>query len=145
MDKTRRNLLLAGGSAALLATSLTGCGTLLYPERKGQGRGGRLDPSILILDGIGLLLFLIPGIIAFAVDFGNDTIYLPRGHADASDVIKMTKTADLTKPEIDRIWNKAYGEDAPFELSQVRREQLHTGTDVPATLSASARNNYAPA
>ncbi|KJS24370.1 MAG: hypothetical protein VR75_15275 [Hyphomonadaceae bacterium BRH_c29] len=143
MDKIRRNLL-AGGSAALLATSLTGCGTLLYPERKGQGSGGRLDPSILILDGIGLLMFLVPGIIAFAVDFGNDTIYLPRSRADASDVIKVTRTAQLSKPEIDRIWNETYGEDAPFELSQVRREQLHTGTDVPATLSASARNNYAP-
>ncbi|HRX75648.1 MAG TPA: hypothetical protein P5341_16175, partial [Hyphomonas sp.] len=31
----------------------------------------------MILDGIGLLLFLIPGLIAFAVGFSNDTIYLP--------------------------------------------------------------------
>ena len=143
MDKMRRHLL-AGGSATLLATSLSGCGTLLYPERKGQG-SGRLDPSIVILDGIGLLLFLIPGIVAFAVDFGNDTIYLPRSRADASDVIEVTKTAELTKPELDRIWRKTYGETAPFELSQVRRRQLHEGTDVAAELHASAANNYAPA
>ncbi|MEO1964175.1 hypothetical protein [Hyphomonas sp.] len=142
MDKSRRQLL-AGGSATLLAASLTGCGTLLYPERKGQG-SGRLDPSIVMLDGIGLLLFLVPGIIAFAVDFGNDTIYLPGSRADASDVIKETRVAELTKPEIDRIWQKNYGENAPFELNQVERRYLHTGTDVAAVLSASAQNNYAP-
>jgi len=142
MDKSRRQLL-AGGSATLLAASLTGCGTLLYPERKGQG-SGRLDPSIVMLDGIGLLLFLVPGIIAFAVDFGNDTIYLPGSRADASDVIEETRVAELTKPEIDRIWQKNYGENAPFELDQVERQYLHTGTDVAAALSASAQNNYAP-
>ena len=142
MDKSRRQLL-AGGSATLLAASLTGCGTLLYPERKGQG-SGRLDPSIVMLDGIGLLLFLVPGIIAFAVDFGNDTIYLPGSRADASDVIKETRVAELTKPEIDRIWQKNYGENAPFELDQVERRYLHTGTDVAAVLTVSAQNNYAP-
>ena len=55
-----------------------GCGTLLHPERKGQGPG-RLDPSIVILDGIGLFFFLIPGLIAFAIDISNGTIYLPGG------------------------------------------------------------------
>lgn len=142
MDKSRRQLL-AGGSATLLAASLTGCGTLLYPERKGQG-SGRLDPSIVMLDGIGLLLFLVPGIIAFAVDFGNDTIYLPGSRADASDVIEETRVAELTKPEIDRIWQKNYGESAPFEVDQVERQYLHKGTDVAAVLTASARNSYAP-
>lgn len=53
-----------------------GCGTILHPERKGQV-DGRIDPSIAVLDGIGLLFFLIPGVIAFAVDFSNGTIYLP--------------------------------------------------------------------
>ena len=144
MDKTRRHLL-TGASATLLAASLSGCGTLLYPERKGQGSGGRLDPSIVILDGIGLLLFLIPGIIAFAVDFGNDTIYLPSRRADADDVIKVRKTAELTKPELDRIWTEQYGEAAPFELSDVRRKRLESGSNVAAELHASARNGYAPA
>ena len=146
MDKMRRNLL-AGGSATLLAASLSGCGTLLYPERKGQGSSGRLDPGVVILDGIGLLLFLVPGIIAFAVDFGNDTIYLPgsRRRADADDVVEVRKTAALSKPELDRIWQAQYGEKAPFELYDVRRRQLDSGTNVQAALSASARNNYAPA
>ena len=61
---------------AILVLQLAGCGTIMYPERKGQ-KGGKIDAGVAILDGIGLLFFLIPGIIAFAVDFNNGTIYLP--------------------------------------------------------------------
>lgn len=60
----------------ILAFQLAGCGTLIYPERRGQV-AGNLDAGIVILDAIGLLFFLIPGIIAFAVDFSNGCIYLP--------------------------------------------------------------------
>ena len=60
----------------ILSFHLVSCGTILYPERKGQ-KDGRLDIGVVLLDGIGLLLFLIPGVIAYAVDFNNGTIYLP--------------------------------------------------------------------
>ncbi|HET6422329.1 MAG TPA: hypothetical protein VFG20_01520 [Planctomycetaceae bacterium] len=56
--------------------TLSGCGTILYPERKGQP-AGCIDWKVVALDGIGLLFFFIPGVIAFAVDFNNGTIYLP--------------------------------------------------------------------
>jgi hypothetical protein len=61
---------------ALLIVQLVGCGTIMYPERKGQ-KAGRIDAGVAILDGLGLLLLIIPGVIAFAVDFNNGTIYLP--------------------------------------------------------------------
>jgi len=61
---------------AALTVQLMGCGTLMYPERRGQ-RGGRLDVGVTVLDAIGLLFFIIPGVIAFCVDFSNGTIYLP--------------------------------------------------------------------
>jgi hypothetical protein len=64
------------GAAVLLAS----CGTLLYPERRGQP-AGRLDAGVVVLDGIGLLVFLVPGIVAFAVDFSTGAIYLPPEHA----------------------------------------------------------------
>ncbi len=60
----------------VLIAQLAGCGTLLHPERRGQ-KDGRLDMGIVVLDAIGLVFFLIPGIIAFAVDFHEGTIYLP--------------------------------------------------------------------
>jgi len=61
---------------AVLTLQLVGCGTLMYPERRGQ-KGGRLDVGVTVLDAVGLLFFIIPGVIAFCVDFGNGTIYLP--------------------------------------------------------------------
>ncbi|NRB55375.1 MAG: hypothetical protein HRU39_05250 [Salinicola sp.] len=74
--------LVVGAVVSGLVLSLAGCGTLFYPERKGQLQG-RIDPGVAIADGLGLLLFIIPGVIAYAVDFSNNTIYLP-GSADAS-------------------------------------------------------------
>jgi hypothetical protein len=63
---------------AALILQATACGTILHPERRGQ-RGGRIDAGIAVLDAVGLLFFIIPGVIAFAVDFTNGTIYLPGG------------------------------------------------------------------
>jgi hypothetical protein len=64
--------LVAGGSALA-----SGCGTILFPERVGQPRCGPLDWKVVALDTVGLLLFFVPGVIAFAVDFYNGTIFLP--------------------------------------------------------------------
>lgn len=65
-----------------LVANFTACGTILYPERKGQ-RDGRLDAGVVVLDAVGLLFFIIPGVIAFAVDFSEGTIYFPPDHKKA--------------------------------------------------------------
>lgn len=65
--------------AALLNTA--SCGYLIYPERQGL-RGDKVDGTIVALDAIGLLL-LLPGIIAFAVDFSTGCIYLPESKQDS--------------------------------------------------------------
>lgn len=67
-----------------LVLNLTACGYFLYPERKGQS-GGRVDPVVVILDGVGLLFGILPGVVAFAVDITNGTIYLPAGGSSAID------------------------------------------------------------
>ena len=61
----------------LLLAQLLGCGTLLYRERVGQPRG-KLDVVVVLLDSIGLVYFVAPGLVAFAVDFATGAIYLPR-------------------------------------------------------------------
>lgn len=71
-------------AVAVLAIPSSGCGTIFWPERKGQPPGP-LDPKVVILDAIGLLFFFIPGVIAFAVDFNNGTIYLPPGEYASHD------------------------------------------------------------
>jgi len=73
---SRRRFIALGILGGLGLTGI-GCGTIMHPERKGQPAGD-LDWSIVALNGVGLLLFLIPGVIAFAVDFNNGTIYLPQ-------------------------------------------------------------------
>lgn len=69
----------------ILIAQLTACGTLFYPERKGR-RAGRIDAGVAILDGLGLFLYVIPGVIAFIVDFSTGAIYLPRGKRSSLDI-----------------------------------------------------------
>jgi hypothetical protein len=64
---------LFGGTMAGLA----GCGTMFHKERIGQPHSHRIDWCVAAADGLGLLLFFIPGIIAFVVDFHTGAIYLP--------------------------------------------------------------------
>ena len=76
---------------AFIGTTM-GCGTILYPERRGQP-AGKLDTDIVILDAVGLLFFLVPGVIAFAVDFSTGAIYLPPGgKSKTSDALGQIET-----------------------------------------------------
>jgi len=77
---------------------ITACGTIMYPERKGQV-SGKIDAGVAVLDGIGLLLFIIPGVIAFAVDFSNGTIYLP---PEKNSLLEKTDSKNLSSLHIDK-------------------------------------------
>lgn len=79
----RRFLKRVGGQLSCLMA--TGCGTVLYPERRGQPAGA-IDWKIVALDAVGLIFFFVPGVIAFAVDFTTGAIYLPPEHCtDATE------------------------------------------------------------
>ncbi|SDM58975.1 hypothetical protein SAMN05192555_11555 [Franzmannia pantelleriensis] len=82
------------------ALALAGCGTLLHPERKGQASGD-IDPRIALANGVGLLFFIIPGVVAYAVDFSNGTIYLPSGHTQAQvDSVSFEEELDIATLEL---------------------------------------------
>jgi hypothetical protein len=93
---------------------------ILHPERRNQPPRGGLDWSIVALDAIGLLLFFIPGVIAFAVDFTTGAIYLPPpGYGDAGTPTNDASLVELQVP--------------PTELTPQRLEQVasqHAGRDV---------------
>lgn len=93
------------GAAGVLGLA-TGCGTILHPERRNQPPGGDLDWGIVALDAVGLLLFFIPGIIAFAVDFSTGAIYLPACQSYGSDEASLKDeslvTVDVPKKELTR-------------------------------------------
>jgi hypothetical protein len=114
----------AGSSLALL----TGCGMIIHPDRRGQPPGGGLDWSVVALDGLGLLLFFLPGVIAFAVDFATGAIYLPPpGYGD----VRRPTNGQLVKDE--PLVEVRVPKD---ELTQERLEQVaskHTGRDVRLT------------
>src|SRR5215813_12542884 len=80
LGEARPGLRAAGTLTIGMAVFLTSCGTILYPERRGQPCG-RLDVGVVALDGVGLLAFLVPGVIAFVVDFATGAIYLPPEYA----------------------------------------------------------------
>lgn len=69
---------IGGVLAVTLFTQLAACGTLFYPDRRGQIEG-RVDPLIVGLNAIGILFYVIPGLIAFGIDFATGAIYLPGG------------------------------------------------------------------
>ncbi|MCW3147251.1 polyribonucleotide nucleotidyltransferase [Stutzerimonas stutzeri] len=73
-----RSRVIGGVLAVSLFTQLAACGTLFYPDRRGQIEG-RIDPAVAVLNAIGLLFYVIPGLIAFGIDFATGAIYLPEG------------------------------------------------------------------
>jgi hypothetical protein len=82
--------LIGGALVVSLLAQLTACGSIFYPERRGQIQGsGRMDPAIVVLDAIGLLFYILPGVIAFGVDFATGAIYLPEGKHAQIDTEKL--------------------------------------------------------
>ena len=71
-----RSRVIGGVLAVSLFTQLAACGTLFYPVRRGQ-IDGRIDPAVAALNAIGLIFYLLPGLIAFGIDFATGAIYLP--------------------------------------------------------------------
>lgn len=78
---TRKNRFVTAAVLAAVLTQASGCGTIIYPERRGQ-TSGQIDPAVAILDGVGVIIFIIPGLIAFAIDFATGAIYLPAKKGD---------------------------------------------------------------
>ncbi len=72
-------------AATVLTTILgsTGCGYILYPERRGN-RGGGTDGGTLVMDLLWLIPGVIPGVVALIVDFSSGAIY--RSHGDRYSV-----------------------------------------------------------
>lgn len=116
-----------------LVAHFTACGTILHPDREGQ-REGRLDVGVVLLDAVGLLFFIIPGIVAFAVDFSEGTIYLPpRGQDKVSSTGLREIRFDPRLPGRTGI-EKALGMSLAGKRVKVCR--LHSYNEMAARLAA---------
>lgn len=101
--------------AVVLFIQISACGTILYPERRGQSAVGGVDVTVALLDAVGLLFGLVPGVIAFAIDFSTGAIYLPaHGHALAANA-HSDSGATLA----------SYDDTANYRIIQVDQDQLN--------------------
>jgi len=92
--------------------ALNGCGTILYPERRNQATVGlALDLTVIILDGILCLLFVVPGVVAFGVDFATGAIYIPGSHARLQVVPVPTRSPEGYEQAVRQATGK------PFQFS----------------------------
>lgn len=125
----KKRLIAALVSAGLII-HLASCGTILHPERRGQP-GGRLDPAIVVLNAVGLMLFFVPGVIAFAVDFSNGTIYLPPASAGPVPIITPAELrtvrmspAELTPERLETVVREQTGQNVRLQPGAYRAARL---------------------
>jgi len=128
---------------AVLIIQMVGCGSIMYPGRRGQ-HGGRIDAGVAVLDGLGLLLFIIPGVIAFAVDFSTGAIYLP-GSAKDSLVLKNIKVVKFdprhtTSERIEKIIKKETGLDIKLDRASITRLSSINDMTLPYSHTCDSRS-----
>lgn len=140
--------------AACIALQAVSCGTIFHPERRGQP-AGRLDPAIVALDAVGLLFFFVPGVVAFAVDFSNGTIYLPPeeysgisasegGHGDWTPI--EVDADDITADKITEVIRRQTGKTISLQPGTYRVERVEPGetfAQIAAALEAEASPSVA--
>ena len=95
---------IGGVVVAALLTQLSACGSIFFPDRRGQ-IDGKIDPMIAVLDAVGLLFYVIPGLIALGVDFATGAIYFPPG-----------KTAHIAPEKL----REAIGSDGQVDNSKLQ-------------------------
>lgn len=132
VDTHSRRQLLHGLCGVVALPILSSCGTVIYPGRIHQKERGGLDPAIVIMDGIGLFFFIIPGLIAFAVDFGTGAIYYPEGKApgDAEKTIidqwqeEASETSSIDQQTIERSLSERVGHPIRLDEETVLVQRL---------------------
>ena len=140
MQHTKTTKAVSTSLALILIAQLSACGTIFYPERKGQ-HGGKLDPVIVAADAIGLLFYFIPGIIAFAVDFSTGAIYQSgKRHSSLSpdELNTVTKNGAVDSVELNKILSQKFGAPVNIDASNVQVKKFES-TD--ALLAYFAKRN----
>jgi len=121
----------------VLCFQLTGCGTMLYPERRHK-EPGRLDVGVVLLDGFWLLVGIIPGIIAFAVDFSSGAIYVPEHRSvGAPPTLRVVRfdPRHTSRAELEALIRRETGKDFSFSDDRVQYTRVKTPEEAGAALA----------
>lgn len=115
-------------SAAVVISMLTSaCGTILYPERRGQ-TSGTIDPGVALLNTAGLIVFFVPGVIAFAVDFITGAIYLPEGKTvmlNQQGLDQISPDGQIDKAKLTTLLQHKFPGQYRFEASQLQARRMN--------------------
>jgi hypothetical protein len=122
-----------------MVVNLASCGTILYPERHNQ-KAGQIDPAIVILDGIGLLFYIIPGAIAFAVDFSNNSIYLPSRSSHKFSKIHFDKELDMSA--IEESIRSETGKTIDLQQPNIKVMRLDSAADLDSAFAMYGTDNH---
>lgn len=127
----------------IMVFNLVSCGTILYPERRNQPAGGKIDVGVAVLDGIGLLFFIVPGVVAFAVDFSNNSIYLPhsRSSGKGHKFTEIHTGKKLDAAAIENIVRAETGKSIDLQQSNVGIIRLDSVSDLDSKFDLYNVNN----
>lgn len=128
------------GAITILLLHLTACGSLLYPERSGQ-TGGRVDPTVAVLNGALLVAFVVPGLVAFGIDFYQGTIYLPdTAMQDENQQGFRTVQADgpLTTHQIEELVGQELGQNISLADAEWQTIEVQNSEELAANLYLTA-------
>ncbi len=70
-----------------------GCGTIFHPRRSTETPSNRIDGTAMVLDCVLLIFWIIPGVIALAIDFGTGAIYYSEEELQAKAGKKISVNA----------------------------------------------------
>ena len=133
--------------AIALIIQLAGCGTIIYPERRGQ-TSGQIDVGIAILDACWLIVFIIPGLVAFGVDFTTGGIYLPSSRRKASSpggenvTVVHVNPGDLNEKTIEEIVKRYTGCSTSFCLSSAETVVVDSPEKIASILAGIRESGY---
>lgn len=123
--------------SAVMVLQLSACGTIFYPERKGT-KSGEIDPVVAVADAIGLLFFFIPGVIAFAVDFSNGTIYKSgKRHSSLTpaELKSVSVNGKVDKKALSVLMSKKLGLAVNLDSSSLQMKKFSSEAELLAHLN----------
>src|SRR5690606_37817265 len=91
---------------------------------------GKVDPLVVGLDAIGILFYVIPGLIAFGIDFATGAIYLPNGqYSVAPEKLQDAIGADgqVDNLKLKAILHRELGRDLPLDDPRLIRHNGGVG------------------
>lgn len=112
---------------AALLLGASGCGTLFFSSRIGKKMSNTIDKKVFCTDCFLCLAGVIPGVVAFILDYDNGTIYYTEAElipdnfnegALSPDMMKKIDGGSMSEAEIARRLSRATGRK--IDLSQAR-------------------------